>query len=279
LNNFVIEAASACKSAASRSKSRNPGTGPFPGNWKGHLMGILRGLAGFNLLYQFAIRPTLSDVKNILERIERLDDHISSLIKEGDRVQTRHHAHPVPDRIVLPGDYVFQDVILFGDYPGWKTYVETRWVNRCTYHATMRFRYDTSKLRGLLGSLRSRLNAFGISDILPTIWEAIPYSFVIDWFVNVGDMLRSLEDHLVGDLMPIQILDFVHSIKYKYTTRTYHDCGKKPYAILSRILLYEQEVTYYARRHEAPCLVDALSIRTPSVNQTLLGGSLLIMRM
>lgn len=29
-------------------------------------------------------------------------------------------------------------------------------------------------------------------DLLPTVWEKIPYSFVVDWFVNVGDWIQAI---------------------------------------------------------------------------------------
>ncbi len=31
----------------------------------------------------------------------------------------------------------------------------------------------------------------GVSDILPAVWEAIPWSFMVDYFVNVGEVLDS----------------------------------------------------------------------------------------
>jgi hypothetical protein len=43
---------------------------------------------------------------------------------------------------------------------------------------------DSEWLAGFLGT-RPR-------DLLPTIWECLPYSFVADWFVNVGDWLNAV---------------------------------------------------------------------------------------
>lgn len=39
------------------------------------------------------------------------------------------------------------------------------------------------------GNLRS----FGITHPLSTVWELVPFSFVIDWFANVGDWLEAME--------------------------------------------------------------------------------------
>lgn len=40
--------------------------------------------------------------------------------------------------------------------------------------------------------------SFGLFDILGTGWELIPYSFVIDWFINLGDQLQALQAFAVS---------------------------------------------------------------------------------
>jgi hypothetical protein len=281
LNNFVKEAADSASQARSRWGNRNSPYGPNanpPKGWARTIMRGLRGTAGFNLFYQFTLRPTISDVNHIIDRVKTLEDKLDQLIKMGNDVQTRHVSWPITDRVTLPSDYVFQDVALFGDYPGHKTYVETRWQSRPAYHATLRYKFDVSALKALKGSIRTYLDAFGVSDVLPTFWEAIPYSFLVDWFVNIGSWLRSIENALKGDLMPIQIVDFSHSVKFNYITRTLLDVGKGAWRIASGLVLYEQEYTYYVRRQEAPSLYDKLSVRLPNLNQALLGGSLYLAR-
>lgn len=37
------------------------------------------------------------------------------------------------------------------------------------------------------------LNAVGLTDLVSLGWEVIPYSFIVDWFVNVSSVLQSLE--------------------------------------------------------------------------------------
>jgi hypothetical protein len=40
----------------------------------------------------------------------------------------------------------------------------------------------------------SRLEEFGVtaSNFLPAVWEAIPYSFIVDYFTNVGEIIESV---------------------------------------------------------------------------------------
>lgn len=60
-----------------------------------------------------------------------------------------------------------------------------------------RYKVDSAGLRTLSQS--------GITNPASVVWELIPYSFVIDWFVDIGDYLSSL-DALTGvkDLMVIR---------------------------------------------------------------------------
>jgi len=37
----------------------------------------------------------------------------------------------------------------------------------------------------------ARLSGFTLAEFVPTIWELIPYSFVVDYFTNIGDILNS----------------------------------------------------------------------------------------
>lgn len=278
LLNFIRELKEGCYRKGAQAHRRGDQL-PNKGSWASP-MGALRALSRFNLFWQFALMPTIKDVKDILDRVNNLEKRIQQLIREANKVQTRHYTCPITDRIVLPADIVRANVAYSADQPGWGMREETRWFTEPRYHASMRFNYDCTSIQGLLGTLRAKLNAFGVDRLISSLWEAIPYSFVVDWFVNVGKMLESLESTLVSDLFPIRILDFCHSVKYKYTTRLIHNQGQlgTPHLRISDILLYEKSVTRYIRRREAPCLYARLNVRKPSLNQTLLGGSLILAR-
>jgi hypothetical protein len=237
--------------------------------------GAIRAFSKGNLWWQFAAVPTIKDVQDILDKIKNLDKEIQKLIREANKVQTRHYTCPITDRITLPSDIVRANVAYSSDHPGWGMREETRWIQQPKYTAVMRFNYDASALQGLLGALRSRLNAFGVDALLSSIWEAVPFSFVVDWFINVGDIIESLEGHL-NEPLPIVILDFSHSVKYKYSTRLIHNQGQlgSSHLKISGILLMEKSVTRYIRRAEAPSLWARLETRLPNLNQVLLGGSL-----
>lgn len=45
----------------------------------------------------------------------------------------------------------------------------------------------------------SRAFHYGLYDVTGTAWELIPLSFVYDWFLNVGDMLKALQVYAYAD--------------------------------------------------------------------------------
>jgi hypothetical protein len=59
-------------------------------------------------------------------------------------------------------------------------------------------RVTTAKARFRLKSVTDKhLSQIGVTNPLSLAWELVPYSFVIDWFIPVGDYLGSF-DALVG---------------------------------------------------------------------------------
>lgn len=79
-----------------------------------------------------------------------------------------------------------------GTYAGWTTDMAN--------HSAMKF-YVTADLHVIIkGRLNvsnpdlHRLNQYGLLNPALVAWELVPFSFVIDWFVKVGDYLGSLSD-------------------------------------------------------------------------------------
>lgn len=67
---------------------------------------------------------------------------------------------------------------------------------------------STVKVRakfGIKSHLSGALSAWGIDNPLALAWEALPYSFVVDWFFNVGSYLND-----VGNIsQPVQLKEMV----------------------------------------------------------------------
>lgn len=56
---------------------------------------------------------------------------------------------------------------------------------------------------GQLAEFRPQINgyaqSFGLYDVMGTAWDIIPYSFVYDWFCNLGDVAKALQAYALVD--------------------------------------------------------------------------------
>lgn len=57
---------------------------------------------------------------------------------------------------------------------------------------------------GVYNEVMATLGSWGLSPItLSDVWDAVPYSFVVDWFVNVSDLLENPERRGFMDSLPV----------------------------------------------------------------------------
>lgn len=61
-----------------------------------------------------------------------------------------------------------------------------------------------------------QISGFGLRDFVPTIWDLIPYSFVVDYFANVGDVLSAActDTSVVSRLTKVVVIETVHRDVY-----------------------------------------------------------------
>lgn len=235
-------------------------------------------IAWVNLVYQFAIRPTIQDARALASVIENWRKRVAELIRQAEKRQIRHYKRPVDNLFSLPqtaqwGNFTF-------DRETTNVVRISEWVTRPVYHANMLFTYDASRLKGLFGQLDGLIHALGVNRIASVVWEAIPFSFVVDWFVNVGDVIASIEDNLEGDsLLPVVIHDFSHSLKWEYRTRMELRWKPQGSGYNIQVDTAHYYTSYYERRRDYPSLWDSLSVRLPNLNQAGLGLSLIVVKM
>lgn len=61
-----------------------------------------------------------------------------------------------------------------------------------TYTVERSVKVDANIRAGVLSQVEvSALNVWGLDQPLETLWEVIPFSFIIDWFINIGDTIAA----------------------------------------------------------------------------------------
>jgi hypothetical protein len=80
----------------------------------------------------------------------------------------------------------------------------------CRCHIRM-----TQKELEYLDKISTGLYRYGLSPSFYVIWDMIPYSFIVDWFIPVGDILSGLDKRRMYD-RTYSMSDIWFSLKYEY---------------------------------------------------------------
>lgn len=56
------------------------------------------------------------------------------------------------------------------------------------YTATARVQNNLIGLDGFLSNIRYSIGALGGKDVVKFLWDLVPFSFVVDWFYNIGEL-------------------------------------------------------------------------------------------
>jgi hypothetical protein len=236
-------------------------------------------LAKGNLSWQFAWRPFINDVRDLLQTIWRFKRRYEEVIKRANTPQQRYWGAFIAgtgnDESLYGSGYSRP-----GSWEGgfnaevaWQTYRAQS--DGIRYHATLRYRYPLPQVLGTdWGYLLALGDALGVNQNPAHIWNAIPFSFLIDWIANVGGTL----DRLRVDNVQFQteILDFCHSVKVKRSGRLIMlpRVAFTNVPLGSGIHVCDVTKSYYERRVGIPNIRAAIQTSGLSLNEILLGGSL-----
>lgn len=71
--------------------------------------------------------------------------------------------------------------------------------DKCTYKCAITV--DMSQLFN--SDLSSKIKKYNAMPTLTNVWDMIPYSFVLDWFTDIGDIIQSIDTWLAEESYPI----------------------------------------------------------------------------
>jgi len=169
--------------------------------------GIVKSAGSGFLNYSFGWKPFIGDIQKIrglMETVRARLEYLKSTYGRETRISYQTSFDPEGPEVVDKN-------------PVFHTRKSFRGIFRCSgylYH-------ELQDLDGLIGEFRALLGATGFNNPLGVIWEAIPYSFVVDWFSRVGSLVsRTPIQPFVG---PWEIRRLTHS----YTISGTYESVKK----------------------------------------------------
>lgn len=194
---------------------------------------IFRAPADGYLQAQFNVLPLLSDISAIFKSLSSLERTVKDMLQREGRLQVKHfNASWLPLEYSAANTQISYALNLeqfagstspagtTGCYNALYRSVLCRRriiVDQSHFHAEVHFRYYLSEFQREHASVLALLDSLGVNLNPAIIWNAIPWSFVVDWVLGVS---RWLKGRASLNMEPrISIENYLWSYKYKRRVR------------------------------------------------------------
>jgi hypothetical protein len=150
------------------------------------------------LNYQFAVAPTIDDVRSLRHAAENSEKIIAQLERDSGKVIRRKYAFPVEESTIVEFDVGQSFAYLGGNSPtAYEMLISHgRLTQRSTYSLSRRFSGAFVYHLPPKGTWRRKIAqldaVYGIKPGIDTAWNAVPFSWMADWYGNMGDVMTNL---------------------------------------------------------------------------------------
>lgn len=205
---------------------------------------MARAIASGNLQYAFNLKPLASEIESVYNTVSSLNKQIKNLLDDAGTFQTRHGSADLRRLYTNLDDST-------GSTNQGNYYFRTRRVVKypiVKMHAKLKYRFTIPELVRSNLRLRGYLDYLGVNLNPQIIWNAIPYSFLVDWVVNVSSFLSNFRVANVQLLTDVSA--FVVSVKIRRDIELYLKYNTVPdvHPTTSDIMCSEFSETRYQRR-------------------------------
>jgi len=199
-------------------------------------------VAGGFLSYQFGVAPLVSDMRKMVREIGSIKDQMARI----NRVLER----PVRVSAETTGTLGFGDPSQPGTPVPEKLTQFSRSrlqlleapKRRCVISGRYPHQYGSDTFK----SIQYYLNRYGFSGPAGLIWELIPYSFVVDWFIDTSSIINHLNQALSLDRKLVDRVSF--STKWKCLTTCSHLKGDARASNIDNVDIMWHTMSYYHRK-------------------------------
>jgi hypothetical protein len=147
-------------------------------------LGIFQVVAGADLMWKFGIKPLISDINQVHNTLDSINRKVNELLNKKFTVAGRFTDKRSDYYEAISGNHTETLGMFSRSVATNHTTVKT-WVCGATK------RIDPSRLPGInVLKLRTTAESLGLSLDATDLWEAVPYSFVVDWFLPIQAFLE-----------------------------------------------------------------------------------------
>lgn len=140
----------------------------------------LANIAGAHLNYSFGWAPFLSDLSALKQEALGFNKAIQTLLSKGGMRQLYRHGHRAH------GDFKKTASASWGNH-------ETSANLEVFENVVIAYNLNLPTVLEQLDILRLFIDYYGLRPSGSLAWNLVPFSFVVDWFSNIGDVLKRLD--------------------------------------------------------------------------------------
>lgn len=180
---------------------------------------ITKTVSGNFLGYEFGIKPFISDIKKFISVADTVNKRLQYLRDTLGKTVPLSHSGKILNQ--GPTDLITWDA-LPGGWPG--VYLTARLLNHTgTARFGAKLHQNLEGLSDLLSVPKGIAAALGLNNPAAIVWEAIPYSFVVDWFFHLQSRLNALAVQPFGGEWSLS--DVCWSSKQEWLYEVIQDCS------------------------------------------------------
>lgn len=179
-------------------------------------------IGGEYLNYQFGIKPIVSDIKDLAKALRTQDKVLKQLRRDSGRLVRRSVDFPTEREVILSDQIAGNVATSFSGFSMPLSGItsrhaikeQTRWFSGAfTYHLP-----DSSELDGFARLAAEADKLFGVVPDVADLWNLMPWSWLVDWFVNVGPVLSNVTNFAkYGLVLPYAYMMEETIVTYEYT--------------------------------------------------------------
>jgi len=176
---------------------------------------VVRAAADIFLQSEFNIKPLLSDISGVTTTIRTIKQETQKLLANAGKRQLRHYQCPlvaftdstVPLRLGAwtGGNLSYYYNGVYAGYYGPAQNLQRAEMkfgrnvtyNKAMFHATIEYSYELDQYVRDNADLYGILDSLGVNFNPAIVWNAIPWSFVVDWVLGVSRWLNNYRIRLI----------------------------------------------------------------------------------
>lgn len=250
--------------------------------------------ADWFLQWNFNFSPLVKDVDSIYHSLASSREYAKRILRDEGKLRRQHYTVDILDEfpgvdVTSTGSNLGGEVSVDGglSWSPWdanlalsSTTVSHRVIERYTmarFNATIEYRYDLTQFERDNAVMLSFLDRLGVRLDPSIIWNAIPWSFVVDWVLGISKYLkaravRNIDPHTV-------ISNYCYSVKLeKFGERSIELSGSTHSSGTAPVTCIRWKDEAYERVVCTPSLTNALSTSDLNAKEYSLAAALIAAR-